>query len=93
MTTLIDVLEQAAEHADAFANMIGLQFVHGRQFAAFAASVRQRAVWVRELEADAAKTRREDAFALGWRGALERLTGPIPSETAPAAPKEGTVKR
>ena len=55
-----------------------------------AADLRQRAAWAREQERFPPQP--TDEFMKGWHELYRRLTGPIPSETAPAAPKEGTVK-
>jgi hypothetical protein len=92
-TTLEQELLQAADDATAsalayatFLGKVSNGVAKQAVFEARASRLRQRAAWVRELERQAAA----DVQAFAMRGAIRALTGPIPSETAPAAPKEGT---
>ena len=103
-TTLEQELLEAADSADGEADILDAEDPQGPTMApvcrAFAARLRQRVVWVRELEAKWAPSPAlanmlsgfEDTFRYRlWTRCraelLASLTGPIPSETAPA---EGT---
>jgi hypothetical protein len=73
-TTLEDLLLRAAELAGDDRD---------GSDSALAASLRARAAWVRKLESDGYST--SVMYTSGWRDGWRALTGPIPSETAPAA--------
>jgi hypothetical protein len=89
-TTLIEELENAAVSLECAAEYLGGRNNRG-VFVESAARLRQRAAWVRELERDwLAQAQTGSVPAATALLALTRLTGPIPSETAPAARKEGT---
>lgn len=92
MTTLVEELEQAASRIDCSLgnDCKGLAGdVAPCPSHAMSTSLRQRTAWVRELTAELEDSSSDEAW--WWLERIRALTGPIPSETAPAAPKEGTV--
>ncbi len=92
MTTLVEELEQAADDIEDLSHVPDARSARAA-LRLRADHLRQRAAWVRELERDwLAQAQTGSVPAATALLARTRLTGPIPSETAPAAPKEWTVK-
>ena len=86
MSTLVEELEQAAREVTEYADY---HEAARDELLAFADRLRQRAAWVRELEAKATKADCLGCCACDDLRTIRALTGPIPAaETATTERKE-----